>query len=365
MRLGFRWWHSLALCLFERAVFANPWKMDYANLLPPMPTKTSRARRRSSAAEFYVDPEALAASVAASEAANHAPASSILGAISRNPDPNIVAQLCGFDPLDLLNTVDFPNDRYERLLKISREARQLAMRREDIPLSNGDVEEVGAFIGSSRPGTSGKLLEQVLEPTTKFSLDAKEGIRVEEISAEAANEAISEAKQKEIEVLKEQLARSAASITIQALFRGYLIRRKYVSVKFHKMTIDSVDTESYPKLVSGLPGVLNLTIQERLIKKYETFGRIYESIYSFLPDFPYFCAAKIQAVFRMYIFRRKWLYFQAMSWEEKDGLIGREAKNAIIRRAERATYKVNTYVRAVIRIQKAWKSYSCTSSTVT
>ncbi|KAI8829873.1 hypothetical protein BJ741DRAFT_621622 [Chytriomyces cf. hyalinus JEL632] len=79
---------------------------------------------------------------------------------------------------------------------------------------------------------------------------------------------------------------------------------------------------------------------------------------TFLPDFPYFCAAKIQATFRMAMLKRKWATLQALTVEEKAGVIGTETKNAIIHYAQRANYTVSTYVKAVVRIQKFWRSYS-------
>ncbi|KAJ3249311.1 hypothetical protein HDU77_007793 [Chytriomyces hyalinus] len=340
--------------------------------LPPMPTPSSLGHRLTSAASDYYRSQSLVPSDFMPD--NKQPASSILGAISNNPDSNIVAQLCGFDPLDLLDTVDFPNDRYERLLRISKEARQLAMRHEEIPLSQADddfIEPVPTILTAdiSRPITTtstgaasnssheSSLLNAVLEPTTKFLLDTKEGIRVEQITAEAASEALTEAKLKERQVLKEQLSRSAASIVIQSLFRGFLIRRKYIAVKYHRLTIKSHDTES-KKVINGLPGVVDLTIQERLIERFKRFSIIFESQMNFLPDFPYFCAAKIQATFRMAMLKRKWATLQALTVEEKAGVIGTETKNAIIHYAQRANYKVSTYVKAVVRIQKFWRSYS-------
>ncbi|KAJ3250168.1 hypothetical protein HDU77_006935, partial [Chytriomyces hyalinus] len=337
-----------------------------------MPTPSSLGHRLTSAASDYYLSQSLVPTDFMLD--NKQPASSILGAISNNPDSNIVAQLCGFDPLDLLDTVDFPNDRYERLLRVSKEARQLAMRHEEIPLSQADddfIEPVPTILTAdlSRPITTtstgaasnssheSSLLNAVLEPTTKFLLDTKEGIRVEQITAEAASEALTEAKLKERQVLKEQLSRSAASIVIQSLFRGFLIRRKYIAVKYHRLTIKSHDTES-KKVTNGLPGVVDLTIQERLIERFKRFSIIFESQMNFLPDFPYFCAAKIQATFRMAMLKRKWATLQALTVQEKAGVIGTETKNAIIHYAQRANYKVSTYVKAVIRIQKFWRSYS-------
>ncbi len=48
-----------------------------------------------------------------------------LESVTGGTDVHVVTQLCGFDPLELLETVDFPNDRYERLLRVSKEARMV------------------------------------------------------------------------------------------------------------------------------------------------------------------------------------------------------------------------------------------------
>jgi hypothetical protein len=40
-------------------------------------------------------------------------------------DLDLISKLCGFDPLELLETVEFPNDRYERLLRLSKDARMV------------------------------------------------------------------------------------------------------------------------------------------------------------------------------------------------------------------------------------------------
>ena len=37
----------------------------------------------------------------------------------------MISKLCGFDPLELLETIEFPNDRFERLLRLSKEARMV------------------------------------------------------------------------------------------------------------------------------------------------------------------------------------------------------------------------------------------------
>ncbi|KAJ3083642.1 hypothetical protein HDU99_007655 [Rhizoclosmatium hyalinum] len=285
---------------------------------------------------------------------------SMLSAVANNADPNIVAQLCGFDPFDLLNTVDFPNDRFERLLRISKEARQLALRHEEIPLSDFAEDEPSLLNGSFNPSVvqfshGSNLLTTVLEPTTKFSLDKNEGIKVEVVANQNTSEAVQEAKLKEKEVLKEQLARSAAAIMIQSFMRGFLVRRKFIAVVYAKLTMDSHDTDTF-KGLTGLPSVFDLSIQEKVIRKFRHYVKIFEQQNNYLPDYPHFAAAKIQATFRMCVFRKKWKAIQAMSAEEKAGNLGRELKAAIIRKAERADYKTSTYVKAARKIYYFYKN---------
>ncbi|KAI8820912.1 hypothetical protein BJ741DRAFT_672791 [Chytriomyces cf. hyalinus JEL632] len=147
-----------------------------------MPTPSSLGHRLTSAASDYYRSQSLVPSDFMPD--NKQPTSSILGAISNNPDSSIAAQLCGFDPLDLLDTVDFPMT------------------------GTRDCCEFPKKLGRRR-----------------------------QITAEAASEALTEAKLKERQVLKEQLSRSAASIVIQSLFRGFLIRQKYIAVKYRRLTI--------------------------------------------------------------------------------------------------------------------------------
>jgi hypothetical protein len=51
----------------------------------------------------------------------------VLESATGTTDVSVVAQLCGFDPLELLDSVEFPNDRYERLLRVSKEARMVSI----------------------------------------------------------------------------------------------------------------------------------------------------------------------------------------------------------------------------------------------
>ncbi|KAJ3345542.1 hypothetical protein HDU83_003960 [Entophlyctis luteolus] len=205
-----------------------------------------------------------------------APAATSAAAAAGTAD--VIAQLCGFDPIDLLARVDFPNDRFERLLRVSKLARQLALHREDIPLPDLGItaESETAPGGFEVPIASShqrddNLLVSLLEPTTKFSLDVKEGIKVEHIGSQDRNEeAIAEAKARDAEVLKEQLARSAAAITIQSFMRGFLVRRRVVDVVYAALTTKSHDTDA-EKVTKELPSVVDLNVQVRTVTESKMF----------------------------------------------------------------------------------------------
>ncbi|KAJ3121872.1 hypothetical protein HK100_012198 [Physocladia obscura] len=286
---------------------------------------------------------------------------------SSNLKKDIVSQLCGFDPFDLLLSVDFPNDRFERLLRVSKEARLLALRLEDIPVSDFETEllssstrelqGLGPIARNAGQSCSTNLLATVLDTTTKFLLDTKEGIKVESIANQSTSEAIVEAKEKEKELLREQLSKSAAAIMIQSCARGYLVRKKFVSVVYAKLTVNSHDTDS-SKIISELPQVLDLTIQEKVIRKFKAYCQIFEIQQKYVPDYPQFAAAKIQATFRRHIFHKMWKSLYSMPSQEKMSLPGQEAKAALLRKSERADFRASTYISAILKIQTTWKNYS-------
>ena len=61
-------------------------------------------------------------------------------------------------------------------------------------------------------------------------------------------------------MLKDQLARSAAAIIIQAQFRGWVVKRKYIAVVFARLTIQSISSGG-TRNIDGLPSIFDLSLQ--------------------------------------------------------------------------------------------------------
>jgi hypothetical protein len=159
---------------------------------------------------------------------------------------------------------------------------------------------------------------------------------------------------REEQILKDQLAKSAAAVMIQSCFRGWVIRRKYIAVIFSKLTAQSISSGGYRKY-DTLPDISDLNVQERLLRKYRNYCRIFDLQSKPPPDFPFFCASYIQAVFRAFVIRRSWQRFKAMTKEDKMGSAGKEARHAMQRRTER--FQHESFVKAAKKIQRAWRSY--------
>ncbi|KAJ3122465.1 hypothetical protein HK098_002803 [Nowakowskiella sp. JEL0407] len=128
-------------------------------------------------------------------------------------------QLWGFDPLELLEKIDFPNDAKETLLRRSKSARLLAIRRLPLP----DEEKT---------------------QSTKF---------VDTPIVSTADEADS---------LQEQLARSAAAIMIQCVWKGLIIRRKYLAVVHAKLSLMTISSENNFDW-DAIPDLSGLNVQSR------------------------------------------------------------------------------------------------------
>ncbi|KAJ3214895.1 hypothetical protein HDU67_001097 [Dinochytrium kinnereticum] len=268
------------------------------------------------------------------------------------PDLNVVTQIWGFDPMELLATVEFPNDRYERLLRRSKEARLLAIRRQGIPLSPDSSEAPSV---ANLDAKSDYFYP--ISSSLNINLDAANGLRASSALHRAQSPALlTPISRKEEIALKEQLARSAASILIQCAFRGWIVRRKYVAVVYYHLTKQSV-TSGESKIYNGLPDVDDLSVQERLLRRFKMYCRFFEKADKLLPDFPYFCAAQIQSVFRMFIVRRSWLRIKYMTKEDKLGSAGKEARQEIVRLTERADFRAGTWTDAAKKIQRAWRRY--------
>ncbi|KAJ3037680.1 hypothetical protein HDV00_001402 [Rhizophlyctis rosea] len=237
-------------------------------------------------------------------------------------------QLWGFDPIKLLETIEFPNDKYERQLKISKKARLLALARLPIPL-NGTLNSLDIAAPPDRRPSPSQM-------------------RRSSIAGTAA---------REDNALKEQLARSAAAIIIQSAVRGWQTRRKFVAVMYWRMSTETHGLDDY-EMYPVMPDVSDLTVQERLILRYHKYCRMVEISQNRLPpDFPCFCAAYIQAYWRMHIMRRSYLRFKDMSTDERKGRAGIEARKEMVWRAHKAAGRYNTWEQAARKIQDAWKRF--------
>ncbi|KAJ3309063.1 hypothetical protein HDU76_003741 [Blyttiomyces sp. JEL0837] len=314
--------------------------------------------------------------------------SNIIPVLATLEDQTAITQLCGFDPLELLETVEFPNDRYERLLRVSKEARMLAIRRQDIPLADmGSLNNSMLFdpqqpqlqqqqhtnLGTSNIGSRFLMgsTNFTITDNVRIALDATNGLRPSSgwqwqqsrtFSAGGGGAAGGcggggeRMTKKDEAILRDQLARSAAALLIQGVFRGWITRRKFVAVKYFMMTVDSLASET-PLVVHTLPSVEDLTVQEKLIRKYKRYCAILEEQFQPLPTFPFFCAAKIQSIFRMYMFRQSFSELLRLSKEDKQGDAGKVVRHAIRRKAKRADVNAIMKSNAVTKIQRAWRSY--------
>jgi hypothetical protein len=99
-----------------------------------------------------------------------------------------------------------------------------------------------------------------------------------------------------------QLARSAAALTIQATFRGWATRRRYISIVNQMLSIRTKRDEWLQD--SDLPNVKDLRVQERLRKKFLYYCNYYDKRGLLLPEYSFYCAAIIQAAWRRYVVYR-------------------------------------------------------------
>ncbi|KAJ3299461.1 hypothetical protein HK104_008817 [Borealophlyctis nickersoniae] len=241
-------------------------------------------------------------------------------------------QIWGFDPLKLLETIEFPNDKYERLLRTSKSARMMAIAR--LPLSLDPSKQ--PTLSAPSPGPSSR----------RSSV-----IRRSSVAGAAAREEAA---------LKDQLARSAAAIVIQSALRGWRTRRKFVAVMWARLSVQThwVDGELGDGVWErGMPDVRDLTVQERLLRRYYKYCYIVELLSRPTPTFPYFAAAYIQAYWRMFIMKRSYKRFQEMSTEDRLGTAGKDARKEMVWRAQKAAGRYSTWDEAARKIQLAWKSY--------
>jgi hypothetical protein len=171
-----------------------------------------------------------------------------------------VNHLWGFDPLEVLTKTSFPNDDNEFKIRHSKKARQTAISRFN------DKKAEFALAKSS-----------FLAPGVQDNSVLAEDIAVKKTS----------------QIQKEQLARSAAAITIQAYIRGWATKRRYMNIMNAFLTNK---THRDGALVdAALPSVFNLKLQEKLLRKYKIYCQYLDKRKILPPEFSSFCAVMIQA----------------------------------------------------------------------
>jgi intracellular sulfur oxidation DsrE/DsrF family protein len=143
----------------------------------------------------------------------------------------------------------------------------MAIRKTDIPLepltsrpeSTLSIRDTKNQRRSSNMTVHSQFLNQLEDGMHQnYAIDQQYGLVMKGKAPQKSNE--SEAMKKEELATKEQLARSAAAICIQSLFKGWLTRRKYIAVVHSKLTVESLasDTE---KNQDGMPQIQDLSLQ--------------------------------------------------------------------------------------------------------
>lgn len=159
------------------------------------------------------------------------------------------------------------------------------------------------------------------------------------------------------------LRRVAGAVIIQAAFRGWNTRRKYLAVKYSDLSFKS-NRGSLGHPAIGRVGLnRELEAQEKLIQKYCKYSQIYEKLYSQEPDFPYFAAAYIQAVWRTFACRRIYDKYQAV--KHRNATMSARARSRLSRYGSFLRFALNVdkpgltiWDRSAIIIQRAWKSFN-------
>ncbi|KAI8900075.1 hypothetical protein BC833DRAFT_315649 [Globomyces pollinis-pini] len=243
----------------------------------------------------------------------------------------IVNPLWGFDPLDLLAKTEFPNDHNEYKIRHSQEARRNAIRR--IPLETLDEVRTLKTVYISEPGKQGA--EQNIEKEQEKLLKSK--------------------------IQQDQLARSAACLMIQACFRGWSTRRRYIVII---NAIISTKTHRDGALLDPLlPNVRDLRIQEKLRRRYLHWCMLFDRASIIPPEYSQYCAAIIQANWKRFLIRRAYKkYMTKMKVgptkpKSREGMEKQEALDFLKYVANKpAQHEQNRNCAALI-IQRAWKRY--------
>ncbi|KAJ3260109.1 hypothetical protein HK103_001185 [Boothiomyces macroporosus] len=239
----------------------------------------------------------------------------------------------GFDPNELLSKVVFPNDKDEYKIRHSHTARVLAIRRipiEQVPdkLTVGNVYIFGPGMQKHKGLTEQQIKEKV---TTQIQQD--------------------------------QLARSAACLIIQACFRGWATRKRYVAI-INSMISNKTHRDG-PLSDNQLPNIYNLVVQEKLRKKYITYCGLFDKAGVVPPpDFPQFCAAKIQSLWKRVVVQRAYIkYILRLQMQDKltpttKSIVPTvEGVEQFLNFVSHKAVQDQSIEKCVLIIQRAWKRY--------
>ncbi|KAI8825617.1 uncharacterized protein EV422DRAFT_133570 [Fimicolochytrium jonesii] len=245
-------------------------------------------------------------------------------------------QTWGFDPLLLLETVEFPNDKSEKLLRRSKAARWLALQRQALPIPPDTPP---------RPKLPHSSNQSLSTPRPIISLP----YTVED----------------EPEV-RERLARLAAVLILQSLYRGWRTRRKYIqvicgqlTVQTHRLSPPDVGTGLGTAFQLVLPAVdaYSLSIQEKMLRRYYRYCTFLErrNHFSLPPTFPEYAATFIQSLWRMWVVRKSYLAYKRKVEGGEDQSTGVAMKQMMwkMRKAGQHT----SWDAAARKIQMLWRSY--------
>jgi hypothetical protein len=164
-----------------------------------------------------------------------------------------------------------------------------------------------------------------------------------------------------------QLARSAAALIIQAVFRGWATRKRFILIV---NALVSIQTHRDGILVDAeLPPIKDLRVQERLRRKYNLYCGFFDRKNLIPPEYSQYCAAIIQAVWkksRVYHAYQKYKgtvkprltkLKKAHSIETEREQEKEEALQFLNSVAQKTTEAEDMRHQAALIIQRVWKKY--------
>jgi hypothetical protein len=131
--------------------------------------------------------------------------------------------------------------------------------------------------------------------------------------------------QQEQEAMAIHLTDTAAAITIQAVARGWLVRRQFHSIFYLRAsmleTAGRVSGEPWSRAPSQegadvlSPGQLvtfgSERVQERILRKFRAYCVFHDKLHLALPDFPTFASCWFQGTYRMFVARSVWRRYKS------------------------------------------------------